>query len=98
MIQQTVTLTERPAWNALKAHHRSIAGVELRALFAEDPKRGERLALAAAGVYLDYSKNRLTEETLGLLVRLADESAPRESIDAIFPRRPAHRPATPPRC
>src|ERR1700683_2342494 len=84
MTQQTAALTERPAWNALKAHHRSIAGVELRALFAEDPKRGERLALEAAGVYLDYSKNRLTEETLGLLVRLADESGLRERIDALF--------------
>jgi glucose-6-phosphate isomerase len=84
MTQQTAALTERPAWNALKAHHRSIAGVELRALFAEDPKRGERLALEAAGVYLDYSKNRLTEETLGLLVRLADESGLRERIDAMF--------------
>jgi glucose-6-phosphate isomerase len=84
MAQQTAALTERPAWNALKAHHRSIAGVELRTLFAEDPKRGERLALEAAGVYLDYSKNRLTEETLGLLVRLADESRLRERIDAMF--------------
>jgi glucose-6-phosphate isomerase len=84
MAQQTAALTERPAWNALKAHHRSIAGVELRTLFAEDPKRGERLALEAAGVYLDYSKNRLTEETLGLLVRLADESGLRERIDAMF--------------
>jgi glucose-6-phosphate isomerase len=84
MTQQTAALTERPAWNVLKAHHRSIAGVELRALFAEDPKRGERLALEAAGVYLDYSKNRLTEETLGLLVRLADESGLRERIDAMF--------------
>ncbi len=64
MAQQTVALTERPAWNALRAHHRSVAGIELRRLFAEDPKRGERLALEAAGVYLDYSKNRVTEETL----------------------------------
>ena len=84
MAQQTVALSERPAWNALKAHHRSIAGAELRGLFAEDPKRGERLALEAAGVYLDYSKNRLTEETLGLLVQLAEESGLRERIDAMF--------------
>jgi glucose-6-phosphate isomerase len=84
MAQQTVALTDRPAWNALQAHHRSIAGVGLRGLFAEDPKRGERLALEAAGIYLDYSKNRLTEETLGLLVRLAEESGLRERIDAMF--------------
>jgi glucose-6-phosphate isomerase len=84
MAQQTVALTERPAWNALEIHHREIAGTELRSLFAEDPKRGERLALEAAGVYLDYSKNRLTDETLGLLVRLAEESGLRERIDAMF--------------
>jgi glucose-6-phosphate isomerase len=84
MAHQNVALTERPAWNALEAHHRSIAGVEMRRLFAEDPGRGERLALEAAGVYLDYSKNRLTEETLGLLTRLADESGLRERIDAMF--------------
>jgi len=84
MAQQTLALTERPAWNALEVHHRSVAGLELRRLFSEDPKRGERLALEAAGVYLDYSKNRVTEQTLGLLVRLAEESGLRERIDAMF--------------
>jgi len=79
-----VALTERPAWKALAAHHREIAGTDLRRLFAEDPRRGERLTLEAAGVYLDYSKNRLTEETLRLLLRLAEESRLRERIDAMF--------------
>src|SRR5579859_35531 len=79
-----VALTERPAWKALEAHHQTIAAADLRRLFAEDPKRGERLALEAAGIYLDYSKNRLTDETLRLLVRLADESGLRQRIDAMF--------------
>jgi glucose-6-phosphate isomerase len=79
-----VALTERPAWKALEAHHQAIAAADLRRLFGEDPKRGERLALQAAGIYLDYSKNRLTDETLRLLVRLAEESGLRERIDAMF--------------
>jgi glucose-6-phosphate isomerase len=73
-----------PAWSALKAHHQSIAGTHLRQLFAGDPKRGERLALDAAGIYLDYSKNRITEETLKLLIGLAEESGLRKRIDAMF--------------
>jgi glucose-6-phosphate isomerase len=73
-----------PAWSALKAHHQSIAGTHLRQLFAGDPKRGERLALDAAGIYLDYSKNRITEETLKLLIGLAEESCLRKRIDAMF--------------
>jgi glucose-6-phosphate isomerase len=73
-----------PAWSALKAHHQSIAGAHLRQLFAGDPGRGERLALDAAGIYLDYSKNRITDETLRLLIRLAEESGLRGRIDAMF--------------
>jgi glucose-6-phosphate isomerase len=73
-----------PAWKALAAHHREIAGRHLRQLFAEDPGRGERLTLEAAGIYLDYSKHRVTDETLRLLVALAEESGLRDRIDAMF--------------
>jgi glucose-6-phosphate isomerase len=69
----TGRLTERPAWKALEAHHLDIGAVHLRELFAGDPGRGERLALEAAGVYLDYSKNRITDETVALLVGLAED-------------------------
>jgi glucose-6-phosphate isomerase len=67
-------LTQRPAWKALVAHHRKIRGRHLRDLFAEDPKRGTRLTAEASGLFLDYSKNRVTDETLSLLVQLAEES------------------------
>jgi glucose-6-phosphate isomerase len=77
-------LTQRPAWLALAAHYQRIKDVHLRALFAEDPQRGERLSLETAGLYLDYSKNRVTDETLGLLVRLAEEAGLRDSIEAMF--------------
>jgi glucose-6-phosphate isomerase len=77
-------LTARAAWKALAAHHRQIRDVHLRELFAADPKRGERLAVEGAGVYLDYSKNRVTDETLRLLVQLADECALRDRIEAMF--------------
>ena len=77
-------LTERQAWNALAAHHRSVRELHLRKLFTDDPKRGERMTAEGAGLYLDYSKNRITDETLKLLVRLADESGLRERIDAMF--------------
>ncbi|MBV8150773.1 MAG: glucose-6-phosphate isomerase [Candidatus Eremiobacteraeota bacterium] len=73
-----------PAWAALRAHYQKIAGTHLRQLFADDPKRGERMALDAAGVYLDYSKNRITDETLGLLFQLAGECGLRDKIDAMF--------------
>src|SRR5215471_10491697 len=77
-------LTERPAWLALQAHQKTIAPLHLRKLFADDPGRGERLTLDAAGVYLDYSKNRVTDETLRLLVQLAEQSGLRARIDAMF--------------
>jgi glucose-6-phosphate isomerase len=80
--QQTVT--GRPAWQALVAHHGQIRGAHLRDLFAADPHRGERLTAAAAGWFLDYSKNRVTDETLRLLLQLADESGLRGRIDAMF--------------
>jgi glucose-6-phosphate isomerase len=80
----TPPLTDRPAWKALQAHHKTVAGLHLRKLFADDPKRGERLTLEAVGLVLDYSKNRVTDETLKLLLQLADESALRARIDAMF--------------
>jgi glucose-6-phosphate isomerase len=77
-------LTQRKAWNALAAHFNQACELHLRDLFAQDPKRGERMTLAAVGLYLDYSKNRITDETLKLLFQLATESGLRERIDAMF--------------
>ena len=77
-------LRKRAAWAALEAHHRKVKGLHLRTLFAEDADRGERFATEAVGIYLDYSKNRITDETLGLLLQLAAESGLREGIDAMF--------------
>ena len=77
-------LTERPAWKALEEHHQTIKDLHLRQLFADDPDRGGRFTAEAAGIYLDYSKNRLTAETLRLLVQLAEECGLRERIDAMF--------------
>ena len=72
------------AWKALAAHREGLAGIDLRRAFAADPRRGERLACEAAGIYLDYSKNLLTDETLRLLVALAEEAGLRERIAAMF--------------
>ncbi len=80
----TTPLRQRPAWKALEAHYGQVKDQTLRKLFADDPKRGERLTAEAVGVYLDYSKNRVTDETLRLLVRLADECGLRQRIDAMF--------------
>src|SRR5262245_32178417 len=77
-------LTARPAWKALKANHQKVQELHLRKLFADDPKRGERLTAEAAGIFLDYSKNRITDETLKLLLQLAEESGLRSRIDAMF--------------
>jgi glucose-6-phosphate isomerase len=77
-------LRERTAWKELDGHAGEIRGRHLRELFAEDPGRGERLTLNAAGLYLDYSKNRVTDQTIRLLVALAEESGLRERIDAMF--------------
>jgi glucose-6-phosphate isomerase len=74
----------RPAWAALEKHYHKIKDVHLRQLFAEDRERGERLAIEAAGIYLDYSKNRITDDTLRLLLELAQESGLREHIDAML--------------
>ena len=80
----TTALTSRQAWKALDAHARAIRGVHLRTLFADDPARGERLTAEGAGLFLDYSKNRVTDETMRLLGRLAEESGLRARIDAMF--------------
>lgn len=77
-------LMQRPAWKALEVHCQAIKGMHLRQLFADDPKRGERFTVEAAGLYLDYSKNRITDETLHLLVQLAEECGLRERIEAMF--------------
>src|SRR3984957_2604555 len=80
----TTPLRQRPAWKALEQHHHEIGGRHLRELFAQDPRRGERLGAGAVGLYLDYSKNRVTDETLALLVQLAQESQVEERRDAMF--------------
>jgi glucose-6-phosphate isomerase len=77
-------LTTRPAWQALVAHHRQVRELALRELFAADPSRGETMTLEAAGIYLDYSKNRITRETIGLLADLATQCGLRSRIDAMF--------------
>ncbi|MGA8553203.1 MAG: glucose-6-phosphate isomerase [Candidatus Acidiferrales bacterium] len=75
---------KRSAWNALASHYKSASKLHLRQLFADDPKRGQRMAIEAVGLYLDYSKNRVTDETLKLLCRVAEESGLRARIDAMF--------------
>jgi glucose-6-phosphate isomerase len=80
----TIPLRQRPSWKALEQHYAEIAEAHLRQLFADDPGRGERLTAEAAGLYLDYSKNRVTDETMRLLVQLAEESGVAEHRDAMF--------------
>src|ERR1700723_2127076 len=77
-------LRRRPAWALLEKHYQKLKAVHLRQLFADDRKRGESLAIEAAGLYLDYSKNRITDETISLLLQLAEESSLRARIDAMF--------------
>jgi glucose-6-phosphate isomerase len=74
----------RPAWGALWAHYESVRGIHLRQLFADDPRRADRMSLDEVGIYLDYSKNRVTDETLKLLLQLAEEAGLRECIEAMF--------------
>src|SRR5271166_5572078 len=81
---KAVSLDQRPAWKALQAHYNEIKSRHLKAMFDEDPKRGERLVVEAAGLYFDYSKHRVTDETLRLLLALADEVGLRARIDAMF--------------
>src|ERR1700744_6162866 len=79
-----VPLRDRKAWQALQRHHAEIGDRHLRELFAQDPDRGERLTAEAPGLYLDYSKNRITDETMRLLVDLAEESGVPQRRDAMF--------------
>jgi glucose-6-phosphate isomerase len=89
MAAQVQPLTKAPrtrqrAWSALASHYKTVSKLHLRQLFSDDPKRGERLAVEAVGLYLDYSKNRVTDETMHLLLQLAEESGLRARIDAMF--------------
>jgi glucose-6-phosphate isomerase len=76
--------SKQTAWQALEHHHKTMQGLHLRKLFADDPKRGERMTVEAAGVYLDYSKHLINDDTLGLLVDLAEQAGLRAKIDAMF--------------
>ncbi|HEU4368550.1 MAG TPA: glucose-6-phosphate isomerase [Methylomirabilota bacterium] len=80
----TGSLTHRPAWQALQAHYQQVKDVHLRTLFAQDPRRGERLTAEGAGLFLDYSKNRVTDETLRLLIALADDAGVAARREAMF--------------
>ncbi|HTX38276.1 MAG TPA: glucose-6-phosphate isomerase [Bryobacteraceae bacterium] len=77
-------LTKRGAWKKLQTHYKKIGDVHLRKLFTDDPQRGERMTVEAEGLFLDYSKNRVTDETVQLLIKLAEESGLRPKIDAMF--------------
>src|SRR5665213_3474067 len=77
-------LTQLKSWKALKAHHKKIGTKHLRDLFAADPKRGKQMTVETMGLFFDYSKNRITDETLKLLVKLAQESGLQSRIDAMF--------------
>jgi Phosphoglucose isomerase len=80
----TRPVVKRQAWKNLTAHYKKVRELHLRKLFAEDPKRGELMTAEAVGLFLDYSKNRITMETLKLLIKLAEESGLRGRIDAMF--------------
>src|SRR5436309_9054869 len=84
MIIKATPLTQRPARKALDEHYQRVRNLHLRTLFAEDNKRGERFALDAVGIYFDYSKNRITDETLRLLFDLANSAGLHERINAMF--------------
>jgi glucose-6-phosphate isomerase len=84
MMATTESLTERPAWKALKAHYNEVRDLHLRKLFTDDPSRGEQMTAEAAGIYLDYSKNRVTAKTLRLLLDLAEASGLRARIDGMY--------------
>ena len=84
MTETQTPLTQRAAWKALEAHVAKVRDLHLRDLFAGDSHRGERLTVEALGIYLDFSKNRITDETLKLLLQLVEESGLRARIDAMF--------------
>ena len=80
----TQSLTKRPAWKSLQSHYQQIKDIHLRQLFADDPQRGERFVIDSPDIYLDYSKNRVSDETIQLLIKLADECGLRDRINAMF--------------
>jgi len=82
--ERVAPLIDRKAWQALATHHKAVSRIHLRQLFADDPARGEKMTAEAVGIFLDYSKNRVNSETLGLLLQLAEESGLRARIDAMF--------------
>ncbi|HTC75962.1 MAG TPA: glucose-6-phosphate isomerase [Edaphobacter sp.] len=84
MTKSILPLSERPAWKALQAHYEEVQQKHLKQLFVDDPARSERFTVETGGIFLDYSKNRVTDQTLKLLVQLAEESGLRERIDAMF--------------
>ena len=84
MVAKSIGLTDRPAWKALEKHYQSTKEIHLRTFFADDPTRGERMVAEALGLYFDYSKHRINDETLRLLLQLAEECGLRERIDAMF--------------
>ncbi len=84
MTASILPLTKRPAWKALEAHYQDVRDLHLRELFADDAKRGEHMTVEVAGIYLDYSKNRITDQTLKLLLQLVEECGLRARIDAMF--------------
>jgi glucose-6-phosphate isomerase len=84
MTKKIAPLTERQTWKRLAAHYQQVRDLHLRELFADDPTRGERMTAEAVGLYLDYSKNRITEETLKLLLQLAEDCGLRGRIEAMF--------------
>src|SRR5579862_1118792 len=77
-------LTKRKAWKSLQAHYKKVRGLHLRKLFADDAKRGERITAQAVGLFVDYSKNRISDETVKRLIELAEESGLLARIDAMF--------------
>src|SRR6201982_3754411 len=82
--QTPTPLTTQKAWRGLQTHYKKVRALQLRDLFADDPKRGERMTAEAVGIFLDYSKNRISDETVKLLIQLAEESGLRSQIDAMF--------------
>src|SRR5260221_1593275 len=78
------SLSDSAAWKSLAAHSQEVRSLHLRKLFADDPARGERMTAEAVGIYLDYSKNRITNESIKLLLQLAQEAGLRAKIDAMF--------------
>ena len=98
MTDRIVPLSSRPAWKALQQHAETLRTQQLRDLFKSDPARGTRFNAEACGVFLDYSKNRITQETLTLLIQLATESGLKQHTEAMFTGEKSTPPKTAPFC